>query len=234
LFVSLKINSNSEVNVPWQSSPSTTPSILHFLPCTPAPILSLPRSLSIIPVLPLQSAPPPFPLAQSCDITTFGVTGGGAEAIIESIDSIADQRLAYWCPHKTLALVRSNHPLDSACREETLQLLQQYCRQPVETVCVRHPEIELLGVTTKELRDLISFSSPINDTIITCYLEKLTRHYSISYMTTAMVYILRRQGWDRMKTYFALHRNRPRTNTRPILQESQLLFFHALWMTATG
>ena len=173
-------------------------------------------------LLPLQSAP--LPLAQSCDITTIGVTGGGAEAIIELTDSTADPRPASWCPHTTLTLVRSNHPLDSACKEETLQLLQQYCRQPVVTVCVRHPEIEFLGVTTKELRDLISFSSPINDTIITCYLEKLTRHYNISYMTTAMVYILRRQGWDRMKTYFALHRNRPRTNTRPnITGESAII-----------
>jgi len=39
-----------------------------------------------------------------------------------------------------------------------------------------------------------------------------------------MVYILRRQGWDRMKTYFALHRNRPRTNTRPnITGESAII-----------
>jgi hypothetical protein len=123
----------------------------------------------------------------------------------------------HWCPPRMFQIVRSNQPLDLACNAVTLQQVKRKCKQPIDTVVAWHPEHQMLVVTTKELRDLMSYSSPINDTIMTFYMEKLTKHSNISYITTAFLYTLRAQGWARLETYFALHRNRPRTNSRPYI-----------------
>jgi hypothetical protein len=50
---------------------------------------------------------------------------------------------------------------------------------------------------------------------MTLYLEKLTIHYGITYLATSYLYTLKLQGWERLQSYFAGYRNRPRTNSRP-------------------
>jgi hypothetical protein len=77
-------------------------------------------------------------------------------------------------------------------------------------------------MTTKDLRDLLSHSSPIADEMITLYLELLTAQYGIAFLATNAIPKLRSEGWNTVQRCFAQFRNRPRTNTRPQLAgESQ-------------
>ncbi len=137
--------------------------------------------------------------------------GGGLGGTIE----INLAQGLYWRPRRTLPVVRSTHLLDLACSDEALRQLRTGCEQEETTIVAYHPHHPLLRVTTKNLRRLLSYSSPISDSIMTFYLEKLTARYNISYLATSFIYTLRLQGWDRLQSYFAMYRNRPRTNSRP-------------------
>jgi len=122
-----------------------------------------------------------------------------------------------WRPHKTFAVHRSTHPLDVACSTNILQDIYQSCLKEESSIVARLPWHQLLIVTSKDSRRLLSYSSPISDSIMTFYLEKLTQYYNITYLATSFLYTLRSQGWNRLKSYFAGHRNRPRTNSRPLI-----------------
>ncbi len=120
-----------------------------------------------------------------------------------------------WHPQQTFPVVRSTHMLDTACTDEFLCQVQAGCEQDETAIVAQHPHHPLLNVNSKNLRRLISYSSPISDSIMTFYLEKLTEQYNVTYLATSFLYTLRNQGWDRLRSFFAMYRNRPRTNSRP-------------------
>jgi hypothetical protein len=157
---------------------------------------------------------PNTPLLDNYVNTTF--IGGGNE--IEIIRNNKPSHRGSWCPKKTFPVVRSNHPLDVACGSELLQQIQRSCKEDPTEIVARHPTHPLLVVSGKDIRRLLSYSSPILDSIMSLYLEKLTLQYGISYLATSFLYTLRSQGWPRLLSYFALYRNRPRSNSRPLVQ----------------
>jgi hypothetical protein len=87
-----------------------------------------------------------------------------------------------WCPRKTFAVRRSTHPLDVACSTNILQVIYQSCLKEESSIVARLPWHQLLIVTSKDLRRLLSYSSPVSDSIMTFYLEKLTQYYNITYL----------------------------------------------------
>jgi hypothetical protein len=82
---------------------------------------------------------------------------------------------------------------------------------------VQHEIKECIHVTTKDLRDLLSYSKPIADETITLYLELLTTQYDIAFLATNTIPKLQTEGWTAVKRSFASYRNRSRTNTRPFM-----------------
>jgi hypothetical protein len=70
-------------------------------------------------------------------------------------------------------------------------------------------------MTVSDLRDLVSYSSPINDLTATLYLELLTSQYQLAYLDTSFMIIMNSQGWQHLQKSFAQYRNRARSNTRP-------------------
>jgi hypothetical protein len=122
-----------------------------------------------------------------------------------------------WRPQRVLPVHRSSHLFDVACGPEVLQQIYQSCNKHESAVVAKHPWHPLLIVTLKDLRRLLSYSSPISDSVMTLYLEKLTIHYGITYLATSYLYTLKLQGWERLQSYFAGYRNRPRTNSRPCI-----------------
>jgi len=85
----------------------------------------------------------------------------------------------------------------------------------VDDIVSNHLDLPLTFIQVKHLRTIISYSSMISDMVITFYLEQLTRLCNITYLSTSFLSILRTQGWQRLKCYFAGHRNRSRTNFKP-------------------
>jgi hypothetical protein len=144
------------------------------------------------------------------------LTGGGTVIEIVGINNHSQRKS--WYPQRTFPVVRSSHPLDVACGVDLLQQIQQACRKDFTEIVARHPTHPPLVVSVKDMRRLISYSSPISDSIMSLYLEKLTLTYGISYLATSFLHTLRSQGWTRLLSYFALYRNRPRSNSRPLVQ----------------
>lgn len=72
-----------------------------------------------------------------------------------------------WQPSAQLPYGRHNHPLDSACDPETLTALIRYCNRPATVIFAQHFKKEEMHMATKDLRDLLSHSSPIADETIT-------------------------------------------------------------------
>lgn len=116
---------------------------------------------------------PPLPSQLSLqDTNALPVLGGGT--------SIQTPRCApstgAWHPQKIFEVHRSTHPLDIACSINMLQDIHQACLAEESHIVARLPWHQLLIVTSKDLRRLMSYSSPISDSIMTYYLEKLTKH----------------------------------------------------------
>lgn len=195
--------------------------LLSFFVTTPHPIqciivtLSHPFPFHVISTI---QAPPartklsyyngsPFP----CVSDTY--VGGGYKPLSHiSSKSLGSKK---WKPTKALPVIRSSHPLDVSCAENTLKAIQAYCNQEADDKIAMHPVHPLIYVQVKHLRSLISHSSMISDVVVTFYLELLTKQYDITYLSTSFLTTLRLQGWDRLQSHFALYRNRPRTNSRP-------------------
>ncbi len=123
-----------------------------------------------------------------------------------------------WRPTACLTVQRSSHPLDRACTQQNLATLAAYCSRSATITFVQHHTNQEMHVTTTDLRDLLSHSKPIADETITLYLELLTRQYNLAYMATNIIPKLQSDGWGAIQRYFANYRNRPRRNTRPLLE----------------
>ena len=114
------------------------------------------------------------------------IGGGSSIKIEDGLTSVESP----WHLERTLTVKRSNHPLDIACKAEVLNWIYQSCIQEETIVVARLPWHPLLLVTSKDLRRLLSYSSPTSDSIMIFYLEKLTQHYGITYLTTSFLYTL--------------------------------------------
>lgn len=123
-----------------------------------------------------------------------------------------------WRPTACLTVQRSSHPFDRACTQQNLATLAAYCSRSATITFVQHHTNQEMHVTTTDLRDLLSHSKPIADETITLYLELLTRQYNLAYMATNIIPKLQSDGWGAIQRYFANYRNRPRRNTRPLLE----------------
>jgi hypothetical protein len=166
---------------------------------------------------------------QSCDTSsqfpsvTATYIGGGYKQL-HLASSSQSLTTSLWRPHKRLPVIRTSHPLDVCCTNDTLQAIQVCRNQEEEEKISNHPIHPLIFVQVKHLRSLISHSSMISDVVVIFYLEMLTRQYDITCLSTSIMTTLQQQGWQRLQSHFALYRNRPQTNSQPwISRESAII-----------
>lgn len=107
--------------------------------------------------------------------------------------------------------------MDRACSATALQLLPYYCNKAPNTTFAKHAKKQDIVMTTKDLQELLTPSSPVNDEMINLYLELLCTQYNLTYLCTDVIPALCREGWPSVRRYFSNYRNRVRTHTRPRL-----------------
>jgi len=140
--------------------------------------------------------------------------GGGQDNPI-LLSELDPESSVNWRPSAQLPYGRSNHSLDTACTQQSLTTLVQYCNRLATVIFVQHHIKKEMHITTTDLRDLLSHSKPIADETIKLYLELLTTQYDITYLATNTIPKLQGEGWTTVQRSFASFRNRRRTNARP-------------------
>jgi Ulp1 family protease len=85
--------------------------------------------------------------------------------------------------------------MDRACSATALQLLPYYCNKAPNTTFAKHAKKQDIVMTTKDLQELLTHSSPVNDEMINLYLELLCTQYNLTYLCTDVIPALCREGW---------------------------------------
>jgi hypothetical protein len=107
-----------------------------------------------------------------------------------------------WVPSHQLSYHRSNHPLDLNIIDDDLSLLQELCQIHAEDPILRSTKNKEIKITSQQFRALLTHDSPINDAIITLYMEGFCATHNMSYLTTYFLPHLEQYGWNEVNRYF--------------------------------
>jgi hypothetical protein len=96
---------------------------------------------------------------------------------------LIDMNSLTWSPDELIPFNKTNHPLLDPIDSHILNTITITCQYSNATDLLRSIEIESLLINIDRFRDLVSFNSPINDGIITLYLEMICAKYPVAYMS---------------------------------------------------
>jgi hypothetical protein len=122
-----------------------------------------------------------------------------------------------WTPEFYTPFHKTPHPLKNLINDVTLQLVKQSCQYCPDNEVLRSIGDTTVIINTDNMRDLISSNNPINDQIITLYLEMISNKYGVACMATSFFPWLVQQGWENVLHLFTSHtkRRRRRLLNRP-------------------
>jgi hypothetical protein len=144
-----------------------------------------------------------------------------AEGNVIDINQLAFEAPNFcWNPPIQLPYKNLPHPLADTIDDKLLQQLQQACQHTNDIALLRSNRSPSIAISSDDLRDLISHGSPINDQVITLYLELISTTYDMPHLSTFFFDKLTTNGWTRVQNFFANRpsRTRHRSAYRPNLQ----------------
>lgn len=108
-----------------------------------------------------------------------------------------------WQPDVTLPWRQTTHSL--------VLTIPTYILSSIKKICNLHPTMPLIRssrskttfITTDNLRDLVSYGTETNDSIITLYMEMLCHNDQATYMYPTFLTKLKQHGWAEVSRFFA-------------------------------
>jgi hypothetical protein len=130
-----------------------------------------------------------------------------------------------WTTEYMIPYRHTPHPLLDHIDCNALLLIKQTCQNSCDGPLFKGTTMQHLIIDSQHIRELISHGTPINDQIITLYLEMIGTKYNVTRLSTAFFPRLIEQGWQNVQQFFAqTHpRFRPRTQNRPTISGEQCI-----------
>lgn len=130
-----------------------------------------------------------------------------------------------WTTEYMIPYRHTPHPLLDHIDCKALLLIKQTCQNACDGPLFKGTTMQNLIIDSQHIRELISHGTPINDQIITLYLEMIGTKYNVTRLSTAFFPRLIEQGWQNVQQFFAqTHpRFRPRTPNRPTISGEQCI-----------
>jgi hypothetical protein len=123
-----------------------------------------------------------------------------------------------WKPDCHLLTIRDCHPLDTLLTDEHLSISKKYCTLDPDLAVVYSQLKPTTVVTTSSFRDLLSPGMPINDEVMTIFLEIVCSELNFAFLCPQFFPLLTRNGWSQITRYFAAgNRRHHRSTFRPLL-----------------
>jgi hypothetical protein len=122
-----------------------------------------------------------------------------------------------WRPAVHLPHQRSVHALTDHIQEDTLKQIYDICQLPPSHPILRTSNNKRIELSVKDLQDVVSYGSEINDTIVIFFLELICHPLNITFLYPDFLPRLRQHGWSDLLRYFAnpQRRTKARSIYRP-------------------
>jgi hypothetical protein len=129
-----------------------------------------------------------------------------------------------WNVNDNLIYKRPDHILHHIIDTNSTNLTHQLCQSQMDQQIRRSTNNASITVTSEQYHQLLLYGELTSDNIMTLYIKAICQQYKCTYLSTYFIPTLLRDGWDKVKSFFAnQHRNRQRSISRPHLNGEQYI-----------
>jgi hypothetical protein len=108
-----------------------------------------------------------------------------------------------WYPSPSLPFIRSSHPFDVSCSSIDLRRLPYLTSLPPSTIISFVKSLPLENLQVRDLRNLLSPQSPINQQVINLYVSLLCHQCSLKCLDSSFYSTLKDKGWHHVSRWFS-------------------------------
>jgi hypothetical protein len=116
------------------------------------------------------------------------------------LSAISKPSSSSWCP-RLLPVLRSSHPFDKACTNDSLSTIKQIALLPPNNRVVSRKQNQHDSILVQDFRSLISPDTPINQQIIHLFLHQFSAQFKTEFLESGFFSLLRDNGWERVHSW---------------------------------